>query len=121
MKILLVDDDLYILSSLRRMLRSHVVTLTPGGNSALALVQEGRKYDAILCDVNMPAMRGESFYDALLGLDPELAARTVFMTGGGGSAADVAFQEAHPTLMKPFVREQLEQILEPFAPLAGLV
>ena len=48
MKILLVDDDLHILSSLRRMLRRHTVTVTPGGNSALALVQEGRTFEQVL-------------------------------------------------------------------------
>src|SRR5258706_15936323 len=115
MRILLVDDDLFVLHGLRRMLRGHTVTLAPGGNSALALIREGQTFDAIVCDLNMPAMRGDVFYEAVSTLRPELAMHIVFMTGGACTDADAAFLQTHIGLAKPFNREELERVCEPFA------
>jgi CheY-like chemotaxis protein len=116
MEILLVDDDLAMLQTLRRMLCGHAVTQAPGGHSALAHITSGKTFDAIVCDLNMPAMRGGEFYAAVEALDPKQANRILFVTGGARTAADEAILVTHPSLMKPFTVEELEKALARFAP-----
>ena len=108
MRVLLVDDDLLVLRGLWRMLRGHGVTMAPGGNTALAMIREGQQFDAILCDLNMPAMRGDVFYEAVRALNSELATHIVFMTGGACTESDRIFLQTHVGLTKPFRREEFE-------------
>jgi two-component system NtrC family sensor kinase len=115
MRVLLVDDDLFVLRGLSRMLRPHSVSMAPGGNSALALIKEGKTFDAIVCDLNMPAMRGDAFYEAVNALNPDLAKHIVFMTGGACTDRDRSFLEHHIGLAKPFDREEFERACEALA------
>jgi two-component system NtrC family sensor kinase len=112
MRMLLVDDDALLLRALSRMLRHHAVATARGGADALNIIRTGRVFDAIVCDLHMPEMTGREFYETLLTLLPELAARVVFMAGGFNQGDDAAFLLAHATILKPFGAAELESVLQ---------
>jgi two-component system, OmpR family, response regulator MprA len=60
-RILLVDDDAALLESLQLVLgaEGHTATTRSAGKLALALLERER-FDAIVCDVNMPDLDGFS-------------------------------------------------------------
>ncbi len=62
-RILVVDDDPLVGTTLRRVLeREHEVTVVESGREALTLIGAGERYDVILCDVMMPQMTGIELY-----------------------------------------------------------
>lgn len=111
LRILVVDDDSLVLKMFGWMLKQHVATLVSSGDEALALIRCGHSFDAILCDLHMPGMNGESFYRVLLEDGSDLTDRIVFMAGGAYSGHDEAFLAMHPTLMKPFRLTELEDVI----------
>ena len=79
-------------NSLRRLLAAeHDVTITSSGREALARIQAGIQYDAILCDLMMPEMTGAELHAALTDCAPDMTERMVFITGGAFSPASQAF------------------------------
>jgi signal transduction histidine kinase/CheY-like chemotaxis protein len=89
-RVLLVDDEPGVLLALKRTLqREHEVDGFAHAKEALEQIRRGRYYDVILCDLMMPEMSGTQFYQEVRKLDPALAERFVFMTGGVFTA-DVA-------------------------------
>lgn len=58
----------------------------------------------------MPEMTGMELHAHLRALAPELAARTVFLTGGGftPTAAEFLARVPNPCLEKPFGRAELD-------------
>ena len=81
------------------------------------MIGAGQKFDAILCDLNMPGMSGRELYLELTACAPDQAARVVFTSGGACSAIDAAFAETRPIIMKPFDREALGRALTQWLPL----
>jgi CheY-like chemotaxis protein len=91
---------------------------TPSADEALGWIQEGRSYDAIICDLMMARVTGKQFYDALCLKAPDQARRIIFMTGGAYTPASLEFVErmTNPLLTKPFKPEALEKLLIPLLP-----
>jgi two-component system cell cycle sensor histidine kinase/response regulator CckA len=119
-RLLLVDDDALLGRGLARMLGERF-ELTPlvSPLAALQLLEaDAARFDAILCDVMMPELSGEGFYERLRGLSPALCQRVVFMTGGAFGPRAQAFLDAvpNPRLDKPFTEPQLVAALERLAP-----
>jgi CheY-like chemotaxis protein len=110
LRVLVIDDDPLLLQLLGRLFRRLGVTMVAGAAEALALLNDGEKFDAILCDLQMPKIGGKDFFAALEGRDKEAASRTIFMSGGALTKDDEAFLEAHPSLMKPFGLKDFEEI-----------
>ncbi len=82
-RVLIVDDELLLAESLRRILADEFdVTATSAPTMALAWLTSGDWYDVVLCDVMMPGMTGVELHERVERVAPELAARFVFMTGG---------------------------------------
>ena len=82
-RILVIDDEPLVTGALARFLEvEHDVDTAHGARVALALLDAGRGYDMILCDVLMPGMDGLVFYQAERREHPGQADRIVFMTGG---------------------------------------
>jgi signal transduction histidine kinase/DNA-binding response OmpR family regulator len=113
-RVLVVDDDRLVRSSLRRALeRQHQVTLASGAERALELLAE-REFDIVLCDLVMPQMSGMALYEAVAARSPEQAARFVFLTGGTHSpdAREFLQRLANPRAHKPIGREDLVELIE---------
>jgi len=113
-RILIVDDEASITRALRRLLgEEHDIVVADGGSSALALLRDDARFDAVLCDVMMPDLTGADLHREIRGTLPELARRFVFMSGGafGAHARDYVESTRQPTLAKPFDRAQLIRAL----------
>lgn len=82
-RLLLVDDEPGILRSLGRVLaRRYRVETCSDGHEALALLERDPRFDVVLCDLQMPGLDGPELHARLRTLQPELARRMVFMSGG---------------------------------------
>ena len=93
--------------------RAQVLTAS-SGREALELLEHDERFDAILCDLMMPGMTGVELYEWLEARLPELAARTVFMTGAAYTARTRDFLERieNACLSKPFRVRDVEQVLD---------
>ncbi len=110
LRLLFVDDEASLRHGMESFgrLRGIFVVTASNGRQALELLERA-SFDAVVCDLRMPAMDGMAFYEALSAKRPGLAARTVFVTGDmiGGSVS--WGRNARPiTLTKPFTFDQLE-------------
>jgi signal transduction histidine kinase len=102
--ILIVEDEVLLGKALADQLsESHEVALVTNAEDALGRIARQR-FDAVLCDVKMPAMSGEELYRAVAARDPEQARRFIFMTGVGFSPELQGFlaEVGAPMLEKPF-------------------
>lgn len=104
-RVLLIDDEAFIVAALRRLLRTeHDVMAVMSVPDALSLVEAGHCFDVILCDVRMPGMSGIDFYEKLRTLAPEMTSRIVFCTGATFASDTRRFFEriSNELLEKPF-------------------
>ena len=122
--VLVIDDEPRVGELLFKVLSaSYEVSLEPRASSALELIKAGAHYDVILCDLMMPDMTGMDLQEALERDHPQLANRTIFMTGGAFTARAQEFvgRLTGRLLQKPFritaveavVREMLAVQLTP--------
>lgn len=81
---------------------------------ALSLLERGKRFDLVLCDLVMAEMDGADFWHELARRFPGLAARTVFLTGGAYSDEARRFLEERdlPWLPKPFESHELLGFVE---------
>ena len=81
-RFLVVDDEVEIAAILADCLAPLGIecVIETDGLSALHRLA-GTTFDAVFCDVSMPGMDGVTFYQQLLGLDPDRAGRLVFVSG----------------------------------------
>jgi PAS domain S-box-containing protein len=113
-RILVVDDEPYVTRALQRSLSpDHEVATVNGARAALKVLEQGNRFDLILCDVMMPGMTGMDFYAELSRSAPDQAQRIVFMTGGAFTPRALSFlQEVpNPKLSKPLDLRQLRTLV----------
>ena len=118
LRLLLVDDERNLGRALERALEPDVqLQFVTDAREALERISRGERYDAVVCDLMMPAMSGMEFYDALCKLDPALAARTGFITGGTFTvtARDFAVRMADRVIEKPFFAAELQALVRRLA------
>ncbi len=103
-RVLVVDDERAVAQSLRRALTAYDVVCVNRGAEAIARVEAGERFDLVLCDLMMPGATGMDVHAAFARLDPGLAGRVVFLTGGAFTEEARAFFERVPNerLSKPF-------------------
>ena len=110
-QILVVDDELMLLYSLRRMLQEeYEVTIALGGKKALEFINnKNNHYDLIICDVSMPDINGVNLYLYVAEHHKGLERRIIFMTGGPTSIYldDFFIKIPNLRLSKPFEAKQL--------------
>jgi signal transduction histidine kinase/DNA-binding response OmpR family regulator len=112
-RILFVDDERLLQSSIRRILeRHHEVVLASSGHRALEILAHDR-FDVILCDLIMPGMNGMLLYETVKALMPEQAARFVFLTGGTSSseARDFLLSVDNPRAYKPLSADEIMRLI----------
>jgi CheY-like chemotaxis protein len=104
-----VDDDPSVGLAIKLALKPLQITFAQSAAGALARVEAGGNFDAIVCDINMPGMTGMEFHDAVAKVAPALAQRIVFVTGGATTPNAIAFLErtTNTCIQKPFQREAL--------------
>jgi CheY-like chemotaxis protein len=106
-RVLVIDDCPALGRTMARVLRHHDVTCVTSVRLALVLmVTQGLRYDAILCDMQMPEMNGQDFFDTLSVMLPDEARRVIFMTGHS-STAPFLRSVANACLEKPFTSDAL--------------
>jgi CheY-like chemotaxis protein len=112
-RVLVIDDEPYILVSVRRALASYDVEVAESGEEALRILEHDQSFDIILCDLVMGSMSGIDVYHWMGEHHSELQRRTVFMTAGAFTAASRAFlaEVRNPVLHKPFDTKTLRWIL----------
>ncbi len=109
--ILVVDDDEQIASALAWVLEdeNYLVDVAYDGDEALLKVKV-HAYDAVICDLKMPHLRGDQFYLQGRELRPQLADRFIFITG---YATD-------PAVRNFLIEEEVKFLVKPF-PIPGLI
>jgi DNA-binding response OmpR family regulator len=125
--ILVVDDEPSFTSGVAVLLRRDglMVDTADNGERALARLQE-RRYDILLCDLQMSGLDGPTFYGILRSQDPSLCQRVIFLTGDSMRDASMAFLEqcGQPWLLKPChiaaIRSAIERVLCAIASESGL-
>jgi DNA-binding response OmpR family regulator len=80
--VLLVDDDKQLAVALQWILadQNFMVDVAHDGAEALLKVR-ANEYDAVICDVMMPELRGDEFYLQATDYRPQMADRFIFITG----------------------------------------
>jgi CheY-like chemotaxis protein len=80
---------------------------------ALAQLDGGDSFDAILCDLMMPHNSGMQLYERITVSRPEYLSRIIFMTGGAFTPQARAFLAKldRPHLEKPFSEQELRDAI----------
>jgi PAS domain S-box-containing protein len=117
--VLVIDDEPEIGALLAEMLQKlgyRFEVKVSGESGQLALMQ--RDYDVVLCDLRMPGLDGPGLYDWIAEQRPHLCARTAFITADTLSASSHRFlaRAGRPILEKPFVPEELRELLAKLLP-----
>jgi signal transduction histidine kinase len=117
-RLLIVDDDPVVRSSLGRLLGvAYRVESAGGVREALERVQN-QQYDVILCDVMMPEGGGIRFWEEVATQAPDQTGRVVFLTGGAASSQARAFldRQSQPVLEKPIDLGRLAHLIQRLVP-----
>jgi DNA-binding response OmpR family regulator len=109
--ILVVDDDRQLASALQWILadENYLVDVAFDGEEAILKVK-AHQYDAVICDLMMPKLRGDEFYLQAKEMRPALADHFIFITG---FAAD-------PKINSFLNGEDIKYLVKPF-PVRGLI
>lgn len=114
-RVLLIDDDAGRLRELREVLaRAHDLTGAHGGAQALAILDQDRDYDVVLCALAMAAMDGPEVHAALGRRAPELASRMVFIGDSSATPRIRRFVASERVLVleKPVTPDLLLEVVE---------
>jgi len=103
--ILLVDDDKQLASALQWILadENFLVDVAHDGEEAI-LKLRANVYDAVVCDVMMPRLRGDEFFLRALQIRPDIGDRFIFITGFAADPKINRFLKQNDVkyLVKPF-------------------
>ncbi|MEI9938270.1 MAG: ATP-binding protein [Pseudomonadota bacterium] len=112
-RVLIVDDEAPLRLVMQRLLTAHDVVSVSSGKEALAILEQDRAFDLILCDLMMPGVTGMDVHHWLVTHDPVLAARIVFITGGafGPVASDYLSGAGNLKLEKPFGKDEFRALV----------
>ena len=108
-RVLVLDDDPLVGRSMARLLQAaHEVTVLTSPSEALARLERGERWDAILCDLMMPELSGMDVAERLSRTAPHVLPRIVYLTGGAFTERARKFlAEGRPFLEKPVEAQAL--------------
>jgi DNA-binding NtrC family response regulator len=110
-RLIIIDDEAPLRRLYTRILRHHfVVECAEDVESAIERIERGAIFDAILCDLNLPRLKGHHLHAHLERHHPGMADRLVIITG------------EEPSVRDPFTKKLLasERYLAKTAPTAEL-
>jgi two-component system OmpR family response regulator len=112
-RILVVDDEPYVCDAVRMMLAfdGHQVETAGSGKSALALFAKG-KYDLIITDYAMPAMKGDELAIAIKSMAPEQPVVLITAYAEMLKSAATPLTGVDHIVSKPFLLEDLRMAIE---------
>ncbi len=107
-QILVVDDEPLIRDTLAEYLgqEGFAVTACADGEEALARA-EGRRFDAALCDVQLPGMDGIELLERLLKISPETFVLLITAYATAENAVEAFQRGAHDYIMKPILLDDV--------------
>lgn len=107
---LIVEDDLELAQIYEHLLGGFQYEVSIATDGVLALKRIlAQDVDAVLCDLRMPELDGDLFYNAIERTKPHLCSRFIFITGAAEDPKYQAFlkQVKAPVLRKPVHPAQL--------------
>ncbi|MEQ1504836.1 MAG: response regulator [Myxococcota bacterium] len=112
-RILVVDDEPYILASIRRALRHYDVVTAEGGQRALEALSAEPTFDLVLCDLVMGSVTGMDVHRWIRANRAALGDRVIFMTAGAftGEVREFLSTVHNPVLHKPFDTKTLRWVI----------
>jgi CheY-like chemotaxis protein len=109
--VLLVDDDMSVLSGFRRSLQTEALSVefALSGAQALRRMLSDKPPDVVVCDMLLPDISGVEVYQRAVAHDPTYRQRFAVATGGSGVAFVASFLAGFsgPVLHKPVDTAQL--------------
>ena len=109
-RVMVIDDE-PMLGRLMKTMLSKIgdVEFHDTLDAAITVLEAGKGFDLILCDIGLPGESGHRLHAWLREHRPDLLTRVGFVTGGACSPEAQLFldQVAPPTLLKPFSRLEL--------------
>jgi PAS domain S-box-containing protein len=117
MKVLLVDDDELIQSSVQTILEilGHAVATAPCGEEALAKLEAGYEPDLVILDMNMPGLSGVGTLPRIRTLLPMIP---IVLSTGRTDQTALTLASNHPgvtLLAKPYGLRELQRLLDTLA------
>jgi two-component system, cell cycle sensor histidine kinase and response regulator CckA len=114
-RILVVDDEPVIASTMRRALEGHDIYIVTSGRDALELCR-GQAFDLVLCDLMMPDLTGMDLYEQLRRDAAGNEKRIIFMTGGAFTPRAKSFLAKIPNawVEKPFDFDQIQSLVDEY-------
>lgn len=109
-----MDDEPLVGRVVARVLSGlHEVVVAQSARQALDRIAEGGEFDVILCDLMMPGMSGIELHAEIAAMDPALAQRMIFLSGGAYSPEAREFLDSieNTSLDKPFTVEALRELV----------
>jgi PAS domain S-box-containing protein len=116
LRILVVDDEVAIVSMLKLLLVDHDVALAYTAVEAAEAIEK-TDFDLVFCDVVMPEQSGIEVYEALRARRPGRESTVVFMTGGAFTDRARRFLGSVPNaiLEKPFTLDDVMRVIRSVA------
>src|SRR4051812_6304310 len=110
-KVLIVDDDDVLLSTLQQVCESmgFEAEVAASGGEALSMLKD-RPYAVLISDVRMPQMDGPTLMENMKKAGHKVP--VILMTGYSGNS--IPHSENLQILEKPFSRQQMQDIMRPF-------
>lgn len=109
MHILLLDDEPAICKALSHALTrsGYRVSAAMSGDSGISIVKS-EHVDAMIIDLRIPDMRGDTFFELATAIQPHLRSRSLFTTGDITERAQELIEACNcPMLRKPFDLKEL--------------
>jgi DNA-binding NtrC family response regulator len=113
--ILVVDEDIELALTFQALLQVHDYRASTAGNGveALKMLKES-DVDAVLCDLSMPELTGDLFYNKVGLVRPHLLKRFIFITANADNPLYETFLRRikAPVLAKPVSFDRLLEKLK---------
>jgi signal transduction histidine kinase len=114
-RVLFIDDEAAMGAAVHRALsRHHEVVFVRHAADGLARIAAGERFDVVLSDFMMPDIGGKEMHQRILEMDPQLAKRVVFLTGGAFTAEGRMYLDEieNRVVAKPFRSADLLSVIE---------